>query len=131
MAGGGTTRTVKSIANFFPDGIFNMCYGEDGELVTDLSGSVQILMKTSGDTTIYHINGLEGAQGVGYTSGDTYHIGGALQDVVVKEGESFVHNFQVVGPGPGNNFILRQRFQIHMTANGPVVTSLLDDFYCR
>lgn len=129
LAADGTTQIVISAAEFFPNGIYNVCYGEGGELVTDLSGSVRILMKNSGDTTVYHVNG--GVQGVGATSGVTYHIGGALQDVVVKEGESVVHNFQVVGPGAGNNFVFRYRFQIHMTANGPVITSSVDDIYCR
>jgi hypothetical protein len=132
MAGGnGTTRIVIPITEFFTKGIFNMCYGESGELVTDLSGYAQILMKNSGDTTMLHLSGIGNFKGVGAVSGDTYHINGALQDVVVKAGESFVHNFSVVGPGPDNNYIWRQRFQIHMTADGPVITSYVDDEYCR
>lgn len=132
MAGGnGTTRTVVPAAAFFPKGIFNMCYGESGERVTDLTGSTQIIIKPSGNNTIFHVNGLGGGTGVGAISGDTYHIGGALHDVIVLSGESFVHNFQVAGPGPGNNYILKQRFQMHMTADGPVITSFIDEEYCR
>lgn len=132
MAGGnGTIRTVVPAAAFFPNGIYNSCYGLSGEWVTDLTGSVQLISKQSGNNTLFHINGLGGGKGVGTTSGDIYHIGGSLHNVVVKSGESFVHNFQVVGPGPGNNFVLKQRFQVHMTADGPVITSNVDEVYCR
>jgi hypothetical protein len=132
MAGGnGTTRTVVPAAAFFPNGIYNSCYGVSGELVTEITGSVQLISKQAGNNTLFHINGLGGGTGVGAISGDTYHIGGALQDVVVKSGESFVHNFQVAGPGPGNTYSLKQRFQVHLTADGPVITSSVDEGYCR
>jgi hypothetical protein len=132
MAGGsGTIRMVVPASAFFPNGIYNMCYGESGEMVADITGSTQIITKSSGSNTIFHVNGIGGGTGVGAISGDTYHIGGALQDVVVEAGESFVHNFQVIGPGPNNNFVLKQRFQVHMTTDGPVITSNVDEGYCR
>ncbi|MEY2524177.1 MAG: hypothetical protein QOJ66_2742 [Ilumatobacteraceae bacterium] len=73
----------------------------------------------------------QGGSLVGQTTGDTYVATGATQDSFTgsfQNGRStftFVNNFRMIGPGPGNNFLVHETFHITVNANG--VTTVTHD----
>ena len=62
--------------------------------------------------------------GIGESTGDTYHFTSAttfVQKISLQNGQftNFQENpFRVIGPGPGNNFVLRLQTHITRNANG-------------
>ncbi len=73
----------------------------------------------------------QGGSLVGQTTGDTYGATGVTQDSFtgsLQNGRStftFVNNFRMIGPGPGNNFLVHETFHITVNANG--VTTVTHD----
>jgi hypothetical protein len=69
---------------------------------------------------------------VGRTTGDTYQLTGLSRGTyndVLQSGEytlTYVNNYQLIGPGPGNN--LRVREIAHVTIDGDDVIVQHDDF---
>jgi hypothetical protein len=63
---------------------------------------------------------------VGSVTGDKYQPTGVTQDHFkgsLQNGqytETFVNNFRIIGPGPGNNFLVHEIFHITINANGDV-----------
>lgn len=72
----------------------------------------------------------QGATGVGLTTGDVYQANGLTrQGQNVNSGGlpltlSFVNNFRLVGPGPGNNLQVHQVTHITINENG-LITSIV------
>ena len=68
----------------------------------------------------------QGGSLVGETTGDTYratgvtqgHFKGSFQNGQYTE--TFVNNFRIIGPGPGNNYLVHETFHITINANGDV-----------
>ena len=98
--------------------------GGAGEYV-DFSGPVHLLITQTinGKNSVFTLteNPL-GVVGIGEITGDTYHFTSAttlVQKISSTFGGQFTNTqvspFRVIGPGPGNNFVVR--FQIHVTRN--------------
>ena len=68
----------------------------------------------------------QGSTLVGETTGDVYRATGVTQGTFsgsLKNGqytETFVNNFRMIGPGPGNNILVHETFHITINANGDV-----------
>lgn len=66
----------------------------------------------------------QGSNLVGSVTGDVYQATGVTQDYFkgsLQNGqyrETFVNNFRIIGPGPGNNFLAHEVFHITVSANG-------------
>ncbi len=66
----------------------------------------------------------QGGSLVGETTGDTYRATGVTQGTFkgsLQNGqytETFVNNFRMIGPGPGNNALVHENFHITINANG-------------
>jgi hypothetical protein len=107
--------------------------GGAGELV-DLSGTLHVLLHTTLDGSGgFHAKTHfqpQGVVGVGLTTGDIYQGTGATQNHLngsVGEESTFVDNFRLIGPGPGNNLLLHETVHVTVNANG-VVTALVSNF---
>ena len=68
--------------------------------------------------------------GVGLTTGDAYRATGGLNSQVmgsIQDGHDYnttlVGNFLVIGPGPGNNFLVRETFHLRINPDGTVTSS--------
>jgi hypothetical protein len=80
----------------------------------------------------------QGIVGVGSITGDKYQAAGVTEGqfngslVNDQYQESFVNNFNIIGQGTGNNFMLHENFHITVNANG-VVTTTIDNIkdYCK
>jgi hypothetical protein len=100
--------------------------GGVGEVV---SGDLQLHVLVTSTVNGNNVSGKEhfqpqGGALVGQTTGDTYHATGVTQDSFqgsLQNGQStftFVNNFRIIGPGPGNNFLAHETFHITVNANG-------------
>ena len=73
----------------------------------------------------------QGGSLVGQVTGDTYRATGVTQDTFkgsLQNGQSrftFVNNFRLIGPGPGNNLLVHETSHITINANG--VTTVTHD----
>lgn len=101
--------------------------GGAGESVT-LSGDLHVLLHlTENSTGGFHVKTHfqpQGVSGVGLTSGGIYRATGVTQDQL-KVGANdlpvvftYVNNFRIIGPGPGNNFLVHETFHVTINANG-------------
>lgn len=74
----------------------------------------------------------QGASGVGQITGDVYRGTGVTQEqdsFSLTNGSfefTFINNFRIIGPGPGNNAQTHQTVHVTINANG-VVTSTVDN----
>ena len=68
----------------------------------------------------------QGGSLVGETTGDTYRATGGTKrsfEGSLQDGQStftFVNNFRLIGPGPGNNLFVHETFHITVNADGDV-----------
>ncbi len=75
----------------------------------------------------------QGGTLIGQTTGDTYRANGVTQESFsgsLVNGQltaTFVANFRIVGPGPGNNFSVHEVHHITVNASG-TVTATHDSF---
>jgi len=66
----------------------------------------------------------QGGSLVGETTGDSYRPTGVTQDTFngsLQNGlftQTFINNFRIIGPGPGNNFLVHESFHVTINANG-------------
>lgn len=71
----------------------------------------------------------QGGTLVGQTTGDTYHATGVTQDMVkgsLQNGQATftsINNFRMIGPGPGNNFLVHETLHTTLNANGDVTVT--------
>lgn len=74
----------------------------------------------------------QGATGVGQITGDVYHGTGVTQEqdsFSLTNGAfefTFINNFRIIGPGPGNNAQTHQTVHVTINANGDI-TSTVDN----
>jgi hypothetical protein len=105
--------------------------GGAGELV-HLSGSLHDLfhltMHPNGRFTLKTHDQPQGISGQGEITGDLYHATGVTQETitngVVGVTDTFINNFKIIGPGPGNNFLVHETFHVTVNANGTLTVSL-------
>jgi len=75
----------------------------------------------------------QGLKGVGQITGDQYNAVGVTQESFkgsLQNGQfeqTYVNNFRLIGPGPGNNFSVHENAHITINANGDVTASI-DNF---
>lgn len=113
-----TTTTITRVPFGFTP-LQNPCTGE----TLDITGTTQILTHTTIDATgaahaKFHFNA-QGVSGVSQTTGVTYRlidtVNTATYDGPLPAVGTALSAFRLVGPGPGNDQVLR--FQLHFTIN--------------
>ncbi len=106
--------------------------GGAGELV-QLTGFLLVLSHSTfnasgGFRVVSHFNP-QGVSGVGLSTGLRYRGTGVTQESFgAGPGStySFVNSFQVIGQGPGNNFVVHQTVHLTVNAQG-TVTAVVDE----
>lgn len=72
---------------------------------------------------------LQGVSLVGEETGDIYRATGGTQQMSsasLQNGQSeftFVNNFRLIGPGPGNNLLVHETHHVTINANGEVIAT--------
>jgi hypothetical protein len=102
-----------------------------GELVL-IEGILHIVdhvtVSNSGNITLKIHFQPQGATGTGLTTGDTYQSNGVTQETLNINGlpitDTFVNNFRLIGPGPGNNLQVHQTIHITINANGDLTADV-------
>lgn len=131
------TTKVNLMIPFTDLSVENPCVGEN--VIT--SGNLHMLVSSTINNNIIRIKTLfqgAGFSGVGEITGDEYQAVGASTEFVVTttfDGHfvtTFADNLRVVGPGPGNNFLLHSTVDMTIDADGNVIASV-DNFWaeCR
>jgi hypothetical protein len=102
----------------------NCANGGAGENVT-FSGVLNELFHVTTNGNRFVLNQHfqpQGVKGVGETTGDVYNATGLSQETTISGTvgftHSFVNNFKLIGPGPGNNLLVHENLQITVNANG-------------
>jgi hypothetical protein len=79
----------------------------------------------------FHMTGhfnTQAVKGTGLTTGDTYQgidsINGVQNNGMVGGTFTQVENFLLIGPGPGNNFMIQRQTHITVNANGEVTAEV-------
>jgi hypothetical protein len=131
-AGGATAITTNDFVPF-AQGVFVPCAnGGSGEIVL-IAGTLHIQQHATingNRATIKSHFQPQGVGGVGQTTGDIYNATGVTQEVdtiAVSNGAfefTFINNFRIVGPGPGNNLEVHQTIHVTINANGDVTTTI-------
>jgi hypothetical protein len=129
VAGAGAAITTN-ISSPFSLTVFVPCAnGGAGENV-DLSGDLHTLITFTINGN--HVSGNahfqpQGVSGTGATTGDKYRATGVTKDnsfsVSFTNGraqQTFVNNFRIIGPGPGNNLLVDETAHLTFNANGTV-----------
>ncbi len=101
--------------------------GEDVQFSGSLHALFHVSVSASGVVNLYSHFQPMGAKGIGQTTGDVYNATGITQDhVTLKKGigETFINNFRLIGPGPGNNLVIHETFKVNVNANGELVVLL-------
>jgi hypothetical protein len=98
--------------------------GGAGELV-QLTGTVhQVFVMTSDGSGGLHVEAIinpQGLSGIGLTTGDTYRGNGTTTShftLTSAINQTYVNKLVMIGPGPGNNFLVRETFHFTLNANG-------------
>jgi hypothetical protein len=74
-------------------------------------------------------NNPQGVTGVGSVSGDIYEGTGVTRqdenvaNAMFPENLTFVNNFRIIGPGPGNNLLVHENSHITVNANRTVTVN--------
>ena len=106
--------------------------GGSGEIVA-LSGNIHDLFHVTINGNRYKVRvhtQPQGISGVGLTTGDSYRGTGVTQDtfggsLVDGQGSStFVNNFRLVAPGPGNNFTIHEVVHVTINAAGEITATV-------
>ena len=72
----------------------------------------------------------QGIRGEGLTTGDSYQWTGATEasfNGQVGRENTFINNYRIIGPGPGNNLMIHQTFHATVQADG-TVSAYVDDY---
>jgi len=130
MASAFTQNTVFPIDLF----VFIPCAnGGAGEVV---SGTIQLHTLITSTVNGNKVSGKthfqpQGGSLVGETTGDAYRPTGVTQETFngsLQNGlytQTFINNFRIIGPGPGNNFLVHESSHLTINANG--VTTVTHD----
>jgi hypothetical protein len=119
-----TTTTTNTVV---PDAfvVFVSCAnGGAGENVL-VTGDLHVLSHTtvsnSGNSVTRTQFQPQGMTGTGAITGDTYRATGVTETTTHGTGTFiYVNNYRFIGPGPDNNFMVHQTFQVVVNANGGV-----------
>jgi hypothetical protein len=104
--------------------------GEDVELTGTIHDLFHVTADGRGGFHVKLHDSPQGVIGTGLTTGARYHGTGVTQshfNLKVGEQSTDINNFRIIGPGPGNNFLLHENFHVTINANG-VVTAGHDNF---
>jgi hypothetical protein len=123
------TNISVPIAGLQPAQFIPCANGGAGEYVDFTGGNLHILLTYT--QTANTVSGKfqfqpEGVTAVGETTGDTYQGTGVTQGTFtatfVKGAatSTFVNNFRIIGPGPGNNYLEFEVAHVTFNANGTV-----------
>jgi len=124
------TTTDISLQVFVP-----CAAGGAGEIV-DLSGPLHVLLSfTINGNNVSGVQHFQpqGISGTGETTGAKYQATGVTSttfQLSLQNGqasETFINRFDIIGPGPGNNFRVHETAHITFNADG-TVTANFDDF---
>ena len=115
--------------------------GGAGEIL-DVSGSLNVSIHTSanengGTNVVAHFNPQK-VTGVGRISGDVYQgTGMSMFHTTIGAGglpfnDTFIDNFNFVGPGTGNNLITHDTVRVTINANGDVTADVtINNIACK
>ncbi len=103
----------------------------NGGIGETISGDVQLHVLITSTVNRNRASGKfhfqpQGSTLVGETTGDVYRATGVTQGSFSgslangQYSETFVNNFRMIGPGPGNNYLVHETFHITINANGDV-----------
>lgn len=115
-------------------GVFVPCANDGaGELVV-LSGSLHTLTHFTEDGAggFHAMNEVnpQGISGQGTVTGDTYHGTGVTRSSFnagpLPITQTFINNFRIIGPGPGNDLMIHSTFHMTINANG-IMTAFVDN----
>jgi hypothetical protein len=122
-----TNETISA-----PFSVFVPCAnGGAGELI---SGTIDLHILVTSTVNGNNVSGKthfqpQGGSLVGAVTGDTYRATGVTQDRFegsLQNGQfnaTFVNNFRMIGPGPGNNLLVHENFHVTINANGDVTVT--------
>jgi hypothetical protein len=103
--------------------------GEDVSLSGDIHSVFHVTLDGRGGAHVVVIHNPQGVSGVGLTTGASYQGVGTHLDVfdaTVGVEETIVTTSQLIGQGPGNNFLVHELLHTTVLASG-VVTSFRDN----
>ncbi len=111
--------------------------GEDVHLTGTLHVLTTFVEDASDDIPGFHSQSQsqpQGVSGLGLVTGDTYRATGMLRSSLNATApgslafeQTFVNNFQFIGLGQGNNFLIHQTFHLTRNANGDV-SAFIENF---
>lgn len=125
---------IENTTNYYDQTIFVHCAaGGAGEDVR-ITGTVhEVLVFTvdenGGFHGVFHAQPM-GIKAVGQTTGDIYQATGvSMEQFNNLDGytDTIVESFKIIGPGPGNNFVVQEVLHLTENANGEVTAFV--DYY--
>jgi hypothetical protein len=103
--------------------------GEEVHLTGEIHDLFHITLDSAGGAHVKVQLSDQGISGTGLTTGDKYHRTGATNfefNAKVGEQTTVVNNFDIIGQGNGNNFLLHVTLHITVNANGTVTAEVVN-----
>ena len=124
-ASAGTTSMVVPLNGSVFVPCANGGAGEDVDLTGNLHQVITLVTTANGTTTFREQSQPQGVSGIGQVTGDIYRGTGSAQMIQIDGGPApseftFINNFRIIGPGPGNNVLVHENEHLTMDANGNV-----------
>ena len=125
------TNTIQmqiDLATFVP-----CAAGGAGEVVFLSGTELGVFVTVVDDSGAFHTEAHfqpQGIRGQGLTTGDKYQWTGATQasfNGAVGFENTFINNYKIIGPGPGNNLSIHQTFHATVQPDGEV-TAYVDHY---
>jgi hypothetical protein len=137
MAASVTAAQAEVVTNetvsYAYSGFVSCANGGAGELVTGRIDVHNLITSTvNGSVDSWQFQFQPHGSLVGRTTGDTYQLTGVTRGIYndsLQSGEytlTYVNSYQLIGPGPGNNLLVREI--AHVTIDGDDVVVQHDDF---
>jgi len=112
--------------------VFVACAADGAGEIVDLAGPLHTMITFTINGN--NVSGFfrfqpQGISGTGETTGEKYRGTGVTQEsfkTSLQNGQAnltFVNNFRIIGPGPGNNFLVHETSHFTIDANGTVTVS--------
>jgi len=112
--------------------VFVACAADGAGEIVDLAGPLHTMITFTINGN--NVSGFfrfqpQGFSGTGETTGEKYRGTGVTQEsfkTSLQNGQAnltFVNNFRIIGPGPGNNFLVHETSHFTINANGTVTVS--------